>query len=120
MFESINDGVVVYNRQGQVLHTNGATQHLFGLDALPSNDEARLRQDLLLQAVQRDEQGRLLPEKQRPLVRLLAGKVLTGTQATDVFVQTPDARQVVLNMSGAPIRNEAGTIEQAVFIFRDV
>ncbi len=119
-FEAMNDGMVVYTRQGQLLHTNAATRRLFGLGALPSNDEVRLRQELLLQVVQRDEQGRLLSEKQRPLSRLLAGEVLTGTQATDVCVQTPDERQVVLNMSGAPIRNEAGTIERAVLIFRDV
>jgi len=119
-FEAMNDGVVVYTKQEQVLHTNAATRRLFGLGTLPSNDDAHLRQELLLQAVQRDEQGQLLPEKRRPLSRLLAGEVLTGTQATDVFVQTPDERQVILNMSGAPIRNEAGTIERAVLIFRDV
>jgi PAS domain S-box-containing protein len=119
-FEAMNDGMVVYTRQGQLLHTNAAIRRLFGLGTLPSNDEVRLRQELLLQAVQRDEQGQLLSEKQRPLSRLLAGEVLTGTQATDVCVQTPDERQVILNMSGAPIRNEAGTIERAVLIFRDV
>src|SRR5438128_798282 len=119
-FEAMNDGVVVYTKQGQVLHTNAATRRLFGLGTLPSDDEARLRQELLLQAVQRNEQGQLLPEKRRPLSRLLAGEVLTSTQATDVLVQTPNERQMILNMSGAPIRNEAGTIERAVLIFRDV
>ncbi len=55
-FEAMNDGVVIYNKQGQV----------------------------------------------------------------DVLVSTPDERQVVLNMSGAPIRSEAGTIERVVLIYRDV
>ena len=119
-FEAMNDAVVIHEKQGQVLHTNAATRRLFGLDALPSKDEAHLRQELLLQAVQRGEQGQLLPEKRRPLSRLFAGEVLTGTQAIDVFVQTPDKRQLVLNMSGAPIRSEAGMIERAVVIYRDV
>jgi signal transduction histidine kinase len=120
MFESISDGVIVYNKQGQVLHTNAAAHRIFGLDALPPQDEAYLRQELLLQAAQRDEQGQLLPEKRRPLARVLTGEFLTGTRASDVLVQTPDARQVVLNMSGAPIRSEAGAIERAVLIYRDV
>jgi PAS domain S-box-containing protein len=119
-FEAMNDGVVIYNKQGQVLHTNAATRRLFGLGSLPSNDEAHMRQELLLHAVQRDEQGQLLPEKRRPLARLFAGEVLTGTQATDVLLSTPDERQMVLNMSGAPIRSEAGTIERVVLIYRDV
>ncbi len=119
-FEAMNDGVVVYSRQGQLLHTNAATRRLFGLDTPPSNDEAHPKQERLFQAMQRDEQGRLLPEKRRPLSRLFAGEVLTGAQATDVFVQTADERRVILNMSGAPIRNEAETIERAVLIFRDV
>ena len=120
MFESMSDGVVVYNKQGQVLHTNAAAHHIFGLGASPPQDEAHLRQELLLHAVQRDEQGQLLPEKRRPLARVLTGEFLTGTRASDVLVQTPDARQVVLNMSGAPIRSEAGAIERAVLIYRDV
>jgi len=119
-FEAMNDGVVIYNRQEQVLHTNAATRRLFGLGALPSKDEADARHELLLQAVQRDEQGQLLPEKRRPLARLFAGEVFTGMQTSDVLVSTPEGRQVVLNMSGAPIRNETGTIECAVLIFRDV
>jgi PAS domain S-box-containing protein len=119
-FEAMNDGVVIYNRKEQILHTNAATRRLFGLGAIPSKDEADAGQELLLHAVQRDEQGQLLPEKRRPLARLFAGEVLTGTQARDVLVSTPDARQVVLNMSGAPIRSEAGTIERVVLIYRDV
>jgi len=106
MFESMSDGVVVYNKQGQVLHTNAAARHIFGLGALPPQDEAHLRQELLLQAAQRNEQGQLLPEKRRPLARMLTGEFLMGTRASDVLVQTPDARQVVLNMSGAPIRSK--------------
>src|SRR5437667_3201792 len=66
-FEAMSDGVVIYTRQGQMLHTNAATRRLLGLGALPSNDEARLRQELLLSAVQRDEQGELIAEKRRPL-----------------------------------------------------
>lgn len=119
-FEAIKDGVVVYDKQGQVLQSNAATRHLFGLATLPSQDEALVKQELLLQAVQRDKVGKLLPERQRPLARLLRGEGLTGLNAADVTVSTPDGRELILNMSGAPIWGESGTIERAVLIYRDV
>ncbi len=120
MFEAIKDGVVVYDKQGQVLQSNAATRHLFGLATLPSKDEELVKQELLLQAVQRDKVGKLLPERQRPLARLLKGEGLTGLNAADVTVSTPDGRELILNMSGAPIWGESGTIERAVLIYRDV
>jgi PAS domain S-box-containing protein len=119
-FEAMSDGVVVYDHQGDVLQTNTATDHLFGLACPPSKDEVALRQQLLLQAAQGDEQGALLPVERRPLARLFKGKTLSGANAVDVLVRTPDGREVLLNTSGAPIRDEKGDIERAVLIFRDV
>jgi len=119
-FEAMADGVVVYNHQGHVLQTNTATNHLFGLAHLPSKDEARLRQQLLLQATQRDEQGALLAVERSLLARLFKGKTLSGANTVDVLVGTPDGREVLLNTSGAPILDEQGNIERAVLIFRDV
>src|SRR2546425_3931275 len=119
-FEALADGVVVYNRQGHVLQTNTATHHLFGLANLPSKDEARLRQQLLLRATQHDEQGALLSVERSLLGRLFKGKTLSGAHTVDVLVRTPEGREVVLNTSGAPLRDEQGNIERAVLIFRDV
>jgi PAS domain S-box-containing protein len=119
-FEAMADGVVVYNHQGHVLETNTATNQLFGLANLPSEDEASLRQKLLLQATQHDEQGALLSVERSLLPRLFKGKTLSGANTVDVLVRTPDGREVLLNTSGAPIRDEKGTIERAVLVFRDV
>ena len=119
-FEAMTDGVVVFNHQGHVLQTNAATDHLFGLACLPSTDKARSRQELLLRAAERDERGALLPAERRPLSRLFKGRALSGANAVDVLVHTPDGREVLLNTSGAPIRDEKGNIERAVLIFRDV
>ncbi len=119
-FEAMSDGVVVFDRQGQVLQTNAATRQLFGLSSLAVKERTSEGQDLLLQAVQRDDKGQLLPEKRQPLSRLMRGEVLTGSRAADVLVRTPDGRMIVLNMSGAPIRSEAGSVERAVLLARDV
>ena len=119
-FEAMADGVVVYNHQGHVLQTNTATNHLFGLANLPSKDEARLRHQLLLRATQHDEQGALLSVERSLLARLFKGKTLSGANTVDVLVRTPDGREVLLNTSGAPLRDEKGNTERAVLIFRDV
>lgn len=119
-FEAMSDSVVVYNAQGQILSSNAATGRLFGLHSFSTQDEEQVKQELLLQAVYHDEYGQILPEKQRPLSRILKGSMFTGDNAADVLVRTSDGRDVVLNMSGAPIKSETGTIERAVLIYRDV
>lgn len=119
-FEAINDGIVVYNRREQVLQTNAATCSLFGIHALTEPDQVHAADELLRQAARHDEQGHLLPEKRQPLSRIFKGERLTGPKAADVQVRTPDGREIVLNMSGAPIRGDAGSIERAVLIYRDV
>ncbi|HLG60463.1 MAG TPA: ATP-binding protein [Ktedonosporobacter sp.] len=119
-FDAMSDSVVVYDKKGQVLQTNAATSPLFGIDSLPEQDQIREAQHLLPQTILYDEQGQMLPTKRQPLSRLLRGEVLTGTKATDVQIQTAPGRKLVLNMSGAPIQDETGTIERVVLIYRDV
>jgi PAS domain S-box-containing protein len=115
-FEAMGDSVVVYNKKGQVLQTNSITRQIFGLSSVSSHEDDQERQEILLQAVQLNEHGQLLPEKQRPFSRLLKGLQFTG----DVLIHTPDGREIVLNRSGAPIRGETGAIERVVLVYRDV
>ena len=119
-FEAMSDGVVVYDRKGQVQHVNHATRSLFGITALPVQQQERGGHALLLTATQRDEQGKTVPEKRQLLERLFRGEHLTGAKAADVLVDTPDGRRVIFNVSGAPIKNTDGQVERAVLIYRDV
>lgn len=119
-FEAISDGVVVYDRKGRAQKVNRATRSLFGLPAFPAQKQEREGHALLLSATQRDEQGKPLPERRQLLGRLFRGERLTGAQAVDALVHTPDGRAVIFNASGAPIRNASGEIEYAVLIYRDV
>lgn len=119
-FEAMSDSVVVYDKRGCVLQTNSITRQIFGLNSVPAHEEDQVRQELLLQAVQLNEHGQLLPEKQRPFSRLLKGSLFTGDNTADALVRTPDGREIVLNRSGAPIRGETGAIERVVLVYRDV
>jgi PAS domain S-box-containing protein len=118
-FDAIDDSIVVYSKKGEVLQTNSATHRLFGISVLPLNDQEEREQDILCQVVQNDEHGQLLPEKRQPLPRILQGEHLTKARGMDVLVHAP-GRDMVLNLSGAPIIGEKGTIERAVLIYRDV
>ena len=119
-FEAMSDGVVVYDRKGQVQHVNHEARSLFGITALPVQQQELEGNSLLLAATQRDEQGKPVPEKRQLLGRLFRGEHLTGAKAADVLVDTPDGRAVIFNVSGAPIKNADGQVERAVLIYRDV
>ncbi len=120
IFDAANDCIVVYDQYGTMFQANAATHQLLGNNAFPADEQARLEQELLQAAMQCDEKGLPLVEKRQPLNRILRGEALTGEKATDALVRTVDGRELVLNLSGAPIRNEQGTIDRAVLIYRDV
>lgn len=119
-FDAMSDGVVVYDQKGRILQMNAATSSLFGFNTLSEKELAPAEQQLLHQTIHCDEHGQALPVKRQPLSRLLRGEVLTGTKATDVWIRTAAGSKIVLNMSGAPIQSETGTIERVVLIYRDV
>jgi PAS domain S-box-containing protein len=119
-FEAMRDSVVVYDKKGQVLQTNSVTRQVFGLNGVPSKEEAQVRQEILLQAALLNEHGQLLSDKQQPLSRLLKGSLLARDSRADVLLYTPDGREIVLNRSGAPIKGETGAIERVVLVYRDV
>lgn len=120
IFDAISDGVVVYDRHGQVLETNAAIRSLFGSYAFHVNEKEQEEQNLLLQAVQCNENGEQLPVQRQPLTRLMRGETLTGRKTIDVMVQTPDGREVTFNMSGSPVRDDTGHVERVVSVYRDV
>ena len=120
IFEAMSDGVVVYNRQGKVLHTNSAIQTLFGLQNIPRKEESEIKQALLAEATRHGEHGQELAEKRRPLARIFKGETLTADNTPDVLALTANGQKLVFNISGAPIRGKHGNIERAVLIYRDV
>jgi PAS domain S-box-containing protein len=119
IFEAMTDGVNVYDRHGSVLQMNHAYRDFIALDTHPEH--------LTLSSVERgnqlhlrDEQGRPLPDEQRPVSRMLRGEVLTGENAMDIRLRALDGRELQLNISGSPLRDQSGEINGGILIFRDV
>ncbi|HEY7356653.1 MAG TPA: PAS domain S-box protein, partial [Ktedonobacterales bacterium] len=115
-FEAITDGIGLLDARGYLLKTNGAFRALFGVEqyveyvALPAH-----QQMAMLDA--RDEQGQSLALEAWPVVRLLRGETLAET---DLLVKSLDGREIVVNVSGAPIRDAHGYSSGCVEVFRDV
>jgi signal transduction histidine kinase len=68
----------------------------------------------------RDAQGVPLPYDEVPPVRVLRGEQLRGTDAVDVLVRLPDGHEKYVQVTGAPLRDAAGTITGAVVAYHDI
>jgi PAS domain S-box-containing protein len=119
IFEAMTEGVIVCDARGEVLYTNAAYRSLMALeeDADPSllSLDSRLKWMAL-----RDLEGLPLLKEQGPMRRVLRGERLSGTHRMDALCHTYKGEDLILNISGAPIRDAAGKIVGGVQVFRDV
>ena len=118
-FESMTDGVNVYDRDGRILYTNTAYAHLIGLEAAPKHVQMT-PEERGNQLILHDEEGNPLTNEQRPVARMLAGEVFTGADTVEMVMQTLDGREREVSVTGAPIRDQENNVTGGVLIFRDV
>lgn len=117
IFETIADGLIVYDQKGNIIHTNLATRHLLTRNFNYYNRDLHER----LRAYEtKDGQGQLLPIDQLPLMRVLRGEELTGNDTVDIQSNLLDGSTTQINVSGAPMRDNEGHIVGAVCMFHDV
>ncbi len=119
IFNAMADGVLVYDAQGAIIRANHAARALMGYDR-DAHFYERPAEDRAAQYTLSDANGRVVPPDDLPPKRILSGEVLTGTRSEDYHVHTLDGRDVLLNLSGAPVRVEDGRIVGAVIVMRDV
>jgi PAS domain S-box-containing protein len=120
IFTAMTDAMTVYDRDGQILRMNPAARVLFSLADWPEPDLSRPISERMALFTLLDGEGHPLPPELWPARRLLSGEVLTGTQAVDLLIQSPDGRTVLASVSGAPLYDADGTIIGAVTIARDM
>lgn len=118
-FEAMTEGVVVCDARGEVLYTNAAYRSLMALeeDADPSLLHLDTR---FVWLAPRDLEGRPLPKEQLATLRVLRGERLSGTHALDLMCRTREGTDIIVNVSGAPIRDVTGQIVGGVVVLRDV
>lgn len=115
VFEAIGDAVFVYDTTGQVRRANASARALNQPDYRDQPLAARIRQ-----AIPRDVRGHRMAKKEIPVFRALRGERFLGSEAIDSLVRMPDGREVLFNVTGAPIRDGQGRIVGGVIVNRDV
>lgn len=120
IFEGIEDGLVVYNAEGQVLRTNAAARRLLGLDAAPAGYAHALASDRAVLYEAYDEQGRRLAPEDWPLIWVLREQGASGAKGRDIHLRTLDGREVDLHTTAAPLCDANGSLLGAVTILHDL
>ncbi|HEX6540269.1 MAG TPA: ATP-binding protein [Ktedonobacterales bacterium] len=121
ILDAVADAVVIYDADGGIAGANPAAISLLGL-AQPGRQEA-----LAVPIADRGGaitlltlDGQPLPQEHWPPIRVLRGEMFTGAQTMDVVAYSVDGRELVLNVSGAPLVNTHGHIIGAVCVLRDI
>jgi K+-sensing histidine kinase KdpD len=119
ILEAIVDGVFCYNAHGHLLSTNAAAQNFNPLTRQPDYRTGAFPERFNFY-LPRDDQGQPLEPSNLPVARVLRGETLTGSHTVDTILRQPDGTDILLNVSGAPVRDEGGQIRGAVVVTRDM
>ncbi len=121
IFDALTDPLAVFDRDGRIVRMNATAAQLVGvyaeanLLALPSGERARQRDFAL-----RSDLGESMPPALWPVRRILGGETLKGAGAPDIVFRGSSEDDILLNISGAPIRDGDGQITGAVVLARNV
>ncbi len=119
IFETMVDGVLVYDASGCIQRANAAALDLYGLT--PNSAEALAPvAERAPHFKPRDERGQPIPVEQWPVSRILRGEVLSGFSAAEIAMPNLRGREVEISISGAPVRDADGQITGAIVLVRDV
>ncbi len=119
VFDTMADGVVVYDQAARILEKNAAAHALLGTDRYPEVLDLPVQERVAAYAP-RDERDQPMSWQQWPALRVLRGEVLRGQAAVDLQVRALDGREIAVRVSGAPMRDAGGQIVGAVCVLRDV
>jgi PAS domain S-box-containing protein len=119
ILEAMTECVIVCDARGDIRYTNAAYRSLLALEADTDPSLLQLNNRVKWLAF-RDLEGRPVPQEQVPMRQVLRGERLSGTHRIDLMCHTYKGEDLILNISGAPIRDAAGQIVGGVVVFRDV
>jgi signal transduction histidine kinase len=118
-FEAMSDCLTVYDQEGRLIYANAAARQMSvfpdWLDHLSLPLSARASWLHLL-----EETGTPLPQERWPLARLLRGERIPGTQVERVALHTPDGREYLFSVSGAPLFDPGKHLIGAILISKAV
>jgi PAS domain S-box-containing protein len=119
IFETLVDGLVVFDGQGTLTQMNAAARALLGHERQPEYSLPHAYEQPSPYHL-RDEHDQPLPPEQWPITRILHGETLASTDAVDMRLVNRNGQTRELSISGTPLRDQAGQIAGAVTILHDV
>lgn len=119
IFEAMVDGIILVDANGRIVRMNEAQRQVVG-DDTTRDGASSLYVDYAERRLPRDLENRPFPKDQLPALRILRGEVLTGKNAVEIRIRALNGRELILQISGAPMRDAAGAVVGAVVAVRDV
>ena len=120
IFNTITDGLLVYNRQEHIIHSNKAARQILKIETyLPSfyNSSSAFRATMFRP---RDKQGQPFIPECLPVHRLLNGETLANRHVVEVNLLTAHEQEIQISVSGAPLYNQQGEVSGAVCVLHDL
>jgi signal transduction histidine kinase len=111
ILNSLSEGVVVLDRNTQLLLSNPVASRIAGRTLVPGESGGGVLQN------RRHLDGSPMSPEETTGYRAVKGENVSNLR---YLVEGPDAQDQIISASGAPIYNEAGEIEGSVVIFHDV
>lgn len=117
IFATQVEGVILIAADGHIVRMNEAQQRL--LAARGIEPTARI-ESWAQQNPPRDAAGQVVPRERLVYYRALHGETVTGEQALELYHRIPEGGDLVLRISGAPVRDPQGHIVGVVLTSYDV
>ncbi|HEY1389346.1 MAG TPA: PAS domain S-box protein, partial [Ktedonobacterales bacterium] len=118
-FEAVHEGVYIYDHTGELIQMNATARTVAGYDEHPEM-ERETTHERLSRLQLRDPSGKLFPETDWPVYRVLRGEIVSTTAPIEMLVTSAKGREMILQVSGAPLRDADGQLMGAVVVTRDV
>jgi PAS domain S-box-containing protein len=119
IFEAMTDGVGVCDQLGRINHTNAAFRTLFSL-ATDADPVLLYPHERGVWSIPRDLTGKLLPQEQWPLFRVLRGEDLSSPHTMKIICRDRSGQDHFLDVSGTALRDAIGEIVGGVAVYRDM
>ena len=114
IFNSISDGVVVTDKEGNFLLVNSSAERIVGMGAT----ETRPDEWAETYGTFYPDQVTPFPSDQLPLVHAMQGR---ATDAVDLFIRNQENSDgSFINVYGRPLRDQQNEVRGGVIVFRDV